>query len=54
MITIWKENEAGSELVEEFSGVIENLKVRLDELRADGNKYRAEQINDCFALIFDL
>lgn len=55
MITIWKKvSEESFELVEEFSGDISGLLPRLEELRTDGNEYRAEQRTDCFALIFDL
>ena len=55
MITIWKKvSEESFELVEEFTGDISGLLPRLEELRADGNEYRAEQRNDCFSLIFDL
>ena len=55
MITIWKkQDEANWTLVEEFTSDVSGLLGRLEELRADGNEYRAEERNDCFSLIFDL
>jgi hypothetical protein len=55
MITIWKkENEENFILVEEFEGDILPLQDRLNQLRADGLEYRAEQKTECFSLIFDL
>lgn len=55
MITIWKkQDEENYTLVEEFTGEISELEGRLNELRADGSIYRAEQRTDCFSLIFDL
>jgi hypothetical protein len=55
MITIWKKvSEENFELVEEFTGDVLELASKLNELRANGNEYRAEQRNDCFSLIFDL
>jgi len=55
MITIWKkQDEENYTLIEEFEGDILSLKDRLNELRADGSEYRAEQKTECFSLIFDL
>ena len=55
MITIWKkQDDENYVLVEEFAADISELSSRLNELRADGLIYRAEQRTDCFSLIFDL
>ena len=55
MITIWKkQDEENYSLVEEFTGEISALETRLNELREDGSVYRAQQVTDCFELIFDL
>jgi len=52
MITIWKEVEAGFELVEEI--IESELIARLAELRADGNNYRAEKRNETTSSILEV
>jgi hypothetical protein len=52
MITIWKEIETGFELIEEIEEGA--LTVRLAELRADGNNYRAEKRDGTISSILEV
>jgi len=52
MITIWKEIEAGFELLEEIEESL--LLGRLIQLRLDGNNYRAEKRDETTSSILEV
>lgn len=55
MITFKKKQDGDFVEIESHEDMaIADIQARLNELRSDGNEYRAEESNDCFSLIFDL